>query len=92
MENCDDAYGFPPYPLIAEFLHTPPRRRPAHRRARRGRARSPGSSALLLRSTTMDWWQRVPLIMALDFGDQQPAVASMPVVLPITVEGAEQVA
>jgi hypothetical protein len=22
MENCDDAYGFPPYPLIATFLHT----------------------------------------------------------------------
>ena len=22
MENCDDAYGFPPYPVIEDFLHS----------------------------------------------------------------------
>ena len=22
MENCDDAYGFPPYPVIQDFLHS----------------------------------------------------------------------
>ena len=92
MDNCDDAYGFPPYPLIAEFLYT--RRGVDLRIAERGAVCSAlaGSPASLLRSTSMDWWQRVPQLMALDFGDQQPAVASMPVVLPITVEGAEQVA
>ena len=78
MDNCDDAYGFPPYPLIAEFLYT--RRGVDLRIAERDAVCSAlaGSPAALLRSTSMDWWQRVPQLMAL--------------VLPITVEGAEQVA
>ena len=37
MDNCDDAYGFPPYPLIAESLYTRARRRPA---------RAPSASAV----------------------------------------------
>lgn len=87
MENCDDAYGFPPYPLIAEYLYT--RRgidlRVAERRAVRGALAS--APATLLRSTSMDWWQRVPELMAIDLSDEQPA-AVVPVAVPLAVEGA----
>ena len=63
LENCDDAYGFPPYPVIHELLHG---RRAADLQAEERttveRAIS-GHKTLLLRSSTMDWWQRLPQIM-----------------------------
>jgi len=63
LENCDDAYGFPPYPVIHELLHG---RRAADLQAAERttveRAIS-GHTTLLLRSSTMDWWQRLPQIM-----------------------------
>ena len=91
MENCDDAYGFPPYPLIAQYLYT--RRgvdlRDAERNAvSRALASAP---ATLLRSTTMDWWQRVPQVMGIAFGEHEAPI-SLPVGVPFTVESAEQVA
>ena len=60
MDNCDDAYGFPPYPLIAEYLYTRGGvdLRIAERSAVEGALA--GAPATLLRSTSMDWWQRVP--------------------------------
>jgi putative flippase GtrA len=63
LENCDDAYGFPPYPVIHELLHG--RRAVDLQAAERTtveRAIS-GHTTLLLRSSTMDWWQRLPQIM-----------------------------
>jgi hypothetical protein len=66
MENCDDAYGFPPYPVIQEQFHS---RGGADLRASERAAvehAMTGLSTLLLRSTTMDWWQRLPLIMGGD--------------------------
>ena len=91
MENCDDAYGFPPYPLIAQFLYT--RRGVDLREAERSAVRSALGSApaTLLRSTSMDWWQRVPLVMGIAF-DDAPVPAALPVGVPISVESAEQVA
>jgi hypothetical protein len=63
LENCDDAYGFPPYPVIHELLHG---RRAADLQAAERttveRAIS-GHTTTLLRSSTMDWWQRLPQIM-----------------------------
>ena len=60
MANCEDAYGFPPYPVIAPFLYS--------RGAMdlRETEREIVSRALvsvpttLLRSETMDWCERLP--------------------------------
>jgi glycosyltransferase involved in cell wall biosynthesis len=102
MDNCDDAYGFPPYPLIAQYLYT--RRGIDLRVAERSVVYSAlaGAPATLLRSTSMDWWQRAPRLMALDLeaaqpaqgqaGEAQPVPSGLQVVVPIAVEGAEQVA
>ena len=60
LENCEDAYGFMPYPVIAPFLHRSngsslkPIERAIVASALSGR------SATLLRSETMDWWERLP--------------------------------
>jgi glycosyltransferase involved in cell wall biosynthesis len=60
LSNCEDAYGFPPYPSIAPFLHS------GNGRDLRAEERSIVARALealpatMLRSTTMDWWQRLP--------------------------------
>ncbi len=91
MENCDDAYGFPPYPVIAQYLYT---RKGVDLReleldvVRNGLARTP---ATLLRSTSMDWWQRVPALMGIALEEPAAPVAS-PAPIVIAVESAEQVA
>ncbi|MDX6377866.1 MAG: hypothetical protein QOE98_2169 [Gaiellaceae bacterium] len=63
MENCDDAYGFPPYPVIQDFLHS---RNGSDLRAAERRttaAALAGVPSLLLKSSTMDWWQRLPRLV-----------------------------
>ena len=78
MENCDDAYGFPPYPLIAPFLYT---RNGVDLReleldvVRSGLGDMP---ATLLRSTTMDWWQRVPALMGISLDGSRSRSRSSP--------------
>lgn len=60
MENCEDAYGFPPYHTIEDFLHSSngsdlrATERQFVANAFRGRP------AMLLRSSTMDWAERLP--------------------------------
>jgi dolichol-phosphate mannosyltransferase len=60
LENCEDAYGFMPYPVIAPFLHRSngsslqPIERAIVASALAGR------KATLLKSETMDWWERLP--------------------------------
>jgi dolichol-phosphate mannosyltransferase len=91
MENCDDAYGFPPYPLIAEYLYT--RRGIDLREAERGAVCGALASApaTLLRSTSMDWWTRVPALMGIAIDEPRlPAIIAVDV--PNSVESAEQVA
>ncbi len=91
MANCDDAYGFPPYPLIAEFLST--RNGVDLREAERATVCSAleRAPATLLRSTTMDWWQRVPSVMGIAAEGQSMHV-SLPVGVAVPAEGIEQVA
>jgi dolichol-phosphate mannosyltransferase len=63
MTNCEDAYGFPPYPTIKSFLHG------SNEHDLRGVERAivtqafDGCSAMLLRSTTMDWAQRIARVV-----------------------------
>jgi dolichol-phosphate mannosyltransferase len=59
LENCEDAYGFPPYPAIERFLHSRDglglreKERDIIRRAMQGRATT------IMRSETMDWHARL---------------------------------
>jgi dolichol-phosphate mannosyltransferase len=59
LENCEDAYGFPPYPAIERFLHSRDglglrdKERDIIRRAMHGRATT------IMRSETMDWHARL---------------------------------
>jgi dolichol-phosphate mannosyltransferase len=63
MCNCEDAYGFPPYPAIEGFLRSRERRDLGQvERAIIARAFS-GVPATVLRSETMDWWRRLPDLM-----------------------------
>jgi hypothetical protein len=60
MRNCEDAYGFPPYPQIEGSLCR--RNGTDLREVERGIVASAlsGLPAAVMRSETMDWWQRVP--------------------------------
>ena len=63
LRNCDDAYGFPPYNHIEGFL------RQVNGGDLRDQERAivtkafTGLPATLLRSTTLDWAQRIPRLM-----------------------------
>jgi dolichol-phosphate mannosyltransferase len=60
LSNCEDAFGFPPYPAIEGFL----RSGSCHdlKDVERGIVASAlsGRPATVLRSETMDWWRRLP--------------------------------
>jgi dolichol-phosphate mannosyltransferase len=63
MANCDDAYGFPPYPVIQDFLHS--RNGVDLRGAERRTTASAlmGVPATLLQSSTMNWWEHLPRLV-----------------------------
>jgi dolichol-phosphate mannosyltransferase len=64
MLNCDDAYGFPPYPAIeASLCSQDGRDLKQVERAIVASALS-GLPAAVMRSETMDWWQRVPAVVS----------------------------
>jgi dolichol-phosphate mannosyltransferase len=77
VENTDDAYGFPPYPFIEHFLHS------GNGRDLRAEERGIIASALgelptvLLRSSTMDWYDRLPALVGkgTPIGHRQPTPA-----------------
>ncbi len=60
FKNCEDAFGFPPYSEIVEFLHG----LNGHdlKRAEREVVESAFASvpATLIASSTMDWWRQLP--------------------------------
>jgi dolichol-phosphate mannosyltransferase len=63
LANCEDAYGFPPYAQIEGFLHSRGERDlKAAERAIIEAALS-GIPATVLRSETMDWWERMPAVV-----------------------------
>jgi glycosyltransferase involved in cell wall biosynthesis len=63
MSNCEDAYGFPPYSDIEEFLHSRGGLDLRQKeRAIVARALD-GVPATLMRSSTMDWWRRIPALV-----------------------------
>ena len=63
MENCEDAYGFPPYHTIEAFLHSS---NGSDLRATERRFVADafsGKPATVLRSSTMDWAERLPAVV-----------------------------
>jgi dolichol-phosphate mannosyltransferase len=64
LENCEDAYGFPPYDQIEHFLHS--RNGSNLRETERSIISSAlsGRPATLLSSTTMDWYAKLPGVIA----------------------------
>lgn len=90
VANSDDAYGFPPYPVIAEFLHS------GNGRDLRADERAIIASALqdvpavLLRSETMDWYERLPQLVqrgtpSRRHGSEAP-VPTIEAVIPLAYE------
>jgi dolichol-phosphate mannosyltransferase len=74
LENCEDAYGFPPYNSIKEFLYTSNGQdlRPIEQSIiRNATSKLP---ATLIRSKCLEWWRRIPVfvddVMASDFADR----------------------
>jgi dolichol-phosphate mannosyltransferase len=71
LSNCEDAYGFPPYNDIKEFLYLP--NGIDLRLVEHGIIHSALSDlpATLIRSSHLEWWRRIPVfvdeVMAKDF-------------------------
>jgi dolichol-phosphate mannosyltransferase len=63
LKNCEDAYGFPPYGAIKEFLYM------THSKDLRLveqviiRKALMGLPANLIRSSHLEWWRRIPLFV-----------------------------
>jgi dolichol-phosphate mannosyltransferase len=82
MSNCEDAYGFPPYPAIEAFLHS--RSNKQLNDAERAIVASALASrpGVVLGSNAMDWWTRVLPVMeemrpGRGVSEGQPALASV---------------
>jgi putative flippase GtrA len=60
LQNCEDAYGFPPYEALKEFLYVRngvDLREREHAIIRQALGELP---ATVIRSSTFDWWSRIP--------------------------------
>ena len=60
LQNCEDAYGFPPYDALKEFLYLRSGmdlREKEHEIIRKALGTLP---ATVIRSNTYDWWSRIP--------------------------------
>jgi dolichol-phosphate mannosyltransferase len=64
MRNCEDAYGFPPYSAIEGYLCGQAGRDLKQVERTIVASALAGLPAALMRSETMDWWRRVPLVVS----------------------------
>ena len=60
MENCEDAFGFPPYSYIEEFLQGLNGGNLKHAERAVVEAAFSTVSAKVIGSSTMDWWRELP--------------------------------
>ena len=63
LSNCEDAYGFPPYDEFASFLHGTGAADLHHDERRIVERALRHLPARLIRSSTMDWWLRLPSVV-----------------------------
>jgi dolichol-phosphate mannosyltransferase len=66
LSNCEDAFGFPPYHSIKEFLYCPDGKdlRPVEQSIIRQALE--GVPANLIRSNSLEWWRRIPTFVGDD--------------------------
>jgi hypothetical protein len=84
VENTDDAYNFPPYPAIEHFLHSGNGRDLRAIEREIVDAAFTGVPAHVLRSETMDWWQRIPNMIGLSERQEGQFGPAEPVAEPAT--------
>ncbi len=60
LSNCEDAYGFPPYNDLKEFLYMSGGTDLRLKEQEIIRQAMGGLSATLIRSTSLDWWCQIP--------------------------------
>ena len=63
MDNCEDAYGFPPYPLIEHFFHSRMGKDLKSTEREIVRRALDGVPATLLKSPTRDWYLMLPQVV-----------------------------
>ena len=66
LQNCEDAYGFPPYDALKEFLYIRgdvDLREKEHAIIRQALGELP---ATVIRSSAFDWWSRIPTFVEND--------------------------
>lgn len=88
VANSEDAYGFPPYPALERFLCTRGGR-DLHAEERRIIANALASvPASLLRSASLDWWQRVAALVgvAVDEPVAEPSRTGVVEAVPVAAE------
>ena len=80
LNNCEDAYGFPPYDEIAPFLHGTGDADLHHREREIVESALRDLPARLIRSSTMDWWLRLPSvvegIVPGELGNERPSTGN----------------
>jgi dolichol-phosphate mannosyltransferase len=89
VANSEDAYGFPPYPALEHFLHSGNGHdlRIEERRILAGALAQ--VEATVLRSESMDWWQRVAALAGLDVSERAPAAPLSGVIEAVVPVAAE---
>jgi dolichol-phosphate mannosyltransferase len=88
VENSEDAYGFPPYPALERFLHSRNGRNLQSEERQILASALSSVPAIVLRSESMDWWQRVSALagLSVDHPEPEPAHAGVIEALPVPVE------
>jgi dolichol-phosphate mannosyltransferase len=87
MANSEDSYGFPPYESIKDFLYGSERGdlRPQERATVASALM--GKPATLLRSSTRDWWRRMPALVMGAASHGTATAAPRPGRIPATSPG-----
>ena len=60
LSNCEDAYGFPPYEAIKEFLYLPDGVDLRQEEQKIIRSAFDSQPVTLVRSSNLAWWRRIP--------------------------------
>jgi glycosyltransferase involved in cell wall biosynthesis len=89
VENTNDAYGFPPYPAIEHFLHSGNCRQLLVEEREILSSALSNVPAILLKSDTLDWHERLPKLVLHGTPSGRREQASVPVldaVFPLAFE------